>query len=202
MKQLLEFLPIVIFFLTFQLSGTTVSVGDFIYTFDGIYSATIALITATFLQILIVKLVWGAVENRLLGIALLVTVFGSATVLLRDPVFIFWKPTVVNWVLAATCVGWHVIRGRCLFEAVLPDEVQMPAQVWKRVTLVSTLHFAMVGAVNLYVAYNYSMDTWVSFKLWSSIGFSVLLVLLIGVVMGPHLKEVAKSDENNETTTF
>jgi intracellular septation protein len=202
MKQLLEFLPIVIFFLTFQLSGTTVSVGDFIFTFDGIYSATIALITATFLQILIVKLVWGAVENRLLGVALLVTVFGSATVLLRDPVFIFWKPTVVNWVLAATCVGWHVIRGRCLFEAVLPDEVQMPAQVWKRVTLVSTLHFAMVGAVNLYVAYNYSMDTWVSFKLWSLIGFSVLLVLLIGVVMGPHLKEVAKSDENNETTTF
>ena len=202
MKQLLEFLPLVIFFLTFQLSGTTVSVGDLIYTFDGIYSATIALITATFLQILIVKLVWGAVENRLLGVALLVTVFGSATVLLRDPVFIFWKPTVVNWVLAATCVGWHVIRGRCLFEAVLPDEVQMPAQVWKRVTLVSTLHFAMVGAVNLYVAYNYSMDTWVSFKLWSSIGFSVLLILLIGVVMGPHLKEVAKSDENNETTTF
>lgn len=202
MKQLLEFLPLVIFFLTFQLSGTTVSVGDLIYTFDGIYSATIALITATFLQILIVKLVWGAVENRLLGVALLVTVFGSATVLLRDPVFIFWKPTVVNWVLAATCVGWHVIRGRCLFEAVLPDEVQMPAQVWKRVTLVSTLHFAMVGAVNLYVAYNYSMDTWVSFKLWSSIGFSVLLILLIGVVMGPHLKEVANSDENNETTTF
>ena len=202
MKQLLEFLPLVIFFLTFQLSGTTVSVGDLIYTFDGIYSATIALITATFLQILIVKLVWGAVENRLLGVALLVTVFGSATVLLRDPVFIFWKPTVVNWVLAATCVGWHVIRGRCLFEAVLPDEVQMPAQVWKRVTLVSTLHFAMVGAVNLYVAYNYSMDTWVYFKLWSGIGFSILLILLVGVVMGPHLKEVAKSDENNETTTF
>ena len=119
MKQLLEFLPLVIFFLTFQLSGTTVAVGDVVYTFDGIYSATIALISATFLQLLIVKLVWGAVEKRLLGVALVVTVFGSATVLLRDPVFIFWKPTVVNWVLAVTCVGWHVIRGRCLFEALL-----------------------------------------------------------------------------------
>jgi intracellular septation protein len=60
----------------------------------------------------------------------------------------------------------------------------------------------MVGAVNLYVAYNYSMETWVSFKLWSSLGFSVLLILLIGVVMGPHLKEVANSDENKNTTTF
>ena len=56
MKQLLEFLPLVIFFLTFQLSGTTVAVGDVVYTFDGIYSATIALISATFLQLLIVKL--------------------------------------------------------------------------------------------------------------------------------------------------
>ena len=202
MKQLLEFLPLVIFFLTFQLSGTTVAVGDVVYTFDGIYSATIALISATFLQLLIVKLVWGAVEKRLLGVALVVTVFGSATVLLRDPVFIFWKPTVVNWVLAVTCVGWHVIRGRCLFEALLGGGVQMPAQIWKRVTLVSALHFAMVGAVNLYVAYNYSMETWVSFKLWSSLGFSVLLILLIGVVMGPHLKEVANSDENENTTTF
>jgi intracellular septation protein len=54
----------------------------------------------------------------------------------------------------------------------------------------------------LYVAYNYSMETWVSFKLWSSLGFSVLLILLIGVVMGPHLKEVANSDENNNTRTF
>lgn len=202
MKQLLEFAPLVIFFLTFQLSGTTVAVGDVVYTFDGIYSATIALISATLLQVLIVKVVWGTVEKRLLGVALVVTVFGSATVLLRDPVFILWKPTVVNWVLAATCVGWHVIRGRCLFEALLGGEVQLPAQIWKRVTLVSTLHFVMVGAVNLYVAYNYSMETWVSFKLWSSLGFSVLLILLIGVVMGPHLKEVANSDENNNTRTF
>ena len=102
----------------------------------------------------------------------------------------------------STEVGWHVIRGRCLFEALLGGGVQMPAQIWKRVTLVSALHFAMVGAVNLYVAYNYSMETWVSFKLWSSLGFSVLLILLIGVVMGPHLKEVANSDENKNTTTF
>ena len=202
MKQLLEFLPLVIFFSVYQLSGTTVTAGDVVYTFDGIYSATIALVSATLLQVVIVKLAWGAVEKRLMVVALVVTVFGSATVLLRDPVFILWKPTVFNWMLAATCVGWHVVRGRCLFETILPNEVQMPAQIWSRVTIVSTLHFAMVGAANLYVAYNYSMDTWVTFKLWSGLGFSLLLILLIWAVMGPHLKEVANSDENNNTTTF
>ena len=65
----------------------------------------------------------------------------------------------------------------------------MPQHAWNKVTLVSTLHFFMVGAVNLYVAYNYSMDTWVSFKLWSAFLFTILWAVIIGVIMGPYLKE-------------
>ena len=202
MKQLLEFLPLIIFFIVYQMSGTTLSVGNSEYTFDGIYTATIALILTTILQVIIVKLVWGSVEKRLLGVAGAVIIFGGATVLLKDPVFIFWKPTVFNWALAGVSVVWHVMRGKCLFEDLLPDEIEMPKHIWKRVTVASTLHFFIVGAVNLYVAYNFSMDAWVSFKLWSAVLFTLIWALVIGVIMGPHLKETDSSDDNETTKTF
>lgn len=202
MKQLLEFLPLIIFFIVYQMSGTTLSVGNSEYTFDGIYTATIALILTTILQVIIVKLVWGSVEKRLLGVAGAVIIFGGATVLLKDPVFIFWKPTVFNWALAGVSVVWHVMRGKCLFEDLLPDEIEMPKHIWKRVTVASTLHFFIVGAVNLYVAYNFSMDAWVSFKLWSAVLFTLIWAVVIGVIMGPHLKETDSSEDNETTKTF
>ena len=202
MKQLLEFLPLIIFFIVYQMSGTTLSVGNSEYTFDGIYTATIALILTTILQVIIVKLVWGSVEKRLLGVAGAVIIFGGATVLLKDPVFIFWKPTVFNWALAGVSLVWHVMRGKCLFEDLLPDEIEMPKHIWKRVTVASTLHFFIVGAVNLYVAYNFSMDAWVSFKLWSAVLFTLIWAVVIGVIMGPHLKETDSSDDNETTKTF
>ena len=201
MKQALEFFPLIVFFAVFQLSGKTVTVGEYAYTFDSIYSATIALVAATLIQVVIVKLVWGKVEKRLLGIAAAVALFGGATVVLRDPVFIFWKPTVFNWGLAGIYVVWHVVRKRCFFQELLPDEIEMPQHAWSKVTLVSTLHFFMVGAVNLYVAYNYSMDTWVSFKLWSAFLFTILWAVVIGVIMGPYLKEAELSEPEDSSET-
>ena len=197
MKQALEFFPLIIFFVVFQLSGKTASIGEYAYTFDSIYSATIALVAATLLQVVIVKLVWGKVEKRLLGVAAAVTLFGGTTVALRDPVFIFWKPTVFNWALAGVYVVWHFVRKRCFFQELLPDEIEMPQHAWRNVTIVSTLHFFMVGAVNLYVAYNYPMDTWVSFKLWSAFLFTILWAVIIGVIMGPYLKEADAKESKN-----
>ena len=198
MKQLLEFLPLIIFVVVYQMSGTTLSLGSSEYTFDGIYTATIALMLATVLQVLIVKLVWGLVEKRLLGVAGAVIVFGGATVLLRDPVFIFWKPTVFNWALAGIHVVWHVVLGKCFFQELLPDEIEMPKHAWTRVTFISTCHFFMVGAVNLYVAYNFSMDTWVSFKLWSAVLFTILWAGVISVIIEPYLKEDFKDDVKDD----
>lgn len=199
MKQALEFFPLVVFVVVFNLSGKTLTLGEYAYTFDSIYSATIALVVATLLQVIIVKIVWGKVEKRLLGVAAGVALFGGATVVLRDPVFIFWKPTVFNWGLAGIYVVWHFVRKRCFFQELLPDEIEMPQHAWNKVTLVSTLHFFMVGAVNLYVAYNYSMATWVSFKLWSAFLFTILWAVIIGVIMGPYLKE---ADLNEPEDTY
>jgi intracellular septation protein len=113
-------------------------------------------------------------------------------------VFIFWKPTVFNWALAGIHVVWHVVLGKCFFQELLPDEIEMPKHAWTRVTFVSTCHFFMVGAVNLYVAYNFSMDTWVSFKLWSAVLFTILWAGVISVIIGPYLKEDFKDDVKDD----
>ena len=105
-----------------------------------------------------------------------------------------------NWALAGVYIVWHIARGRCFFQELLPDEIDLPKPVWTRVTVVSTCHFFMVGAVNLYVAFNFSLDTWVSFKLWSAVLFTILWAVMIGVIMGPYLKDDLKDDEAPTTT--
>ena len=100
MKQLLEFLPLVLFFGTYQLSGETLTLGDWTHTFDGIFSATAVLMASSVLVCVISSLIIKANDKRLMWMALAVLVFGSATLILRDQRFIQWMPTVFNWGLA------------------------------------------------------------------------------------------------------
>jgi intracellular septation protein len=86
-----------------------------------------------------------------------------------------------------------------LFEALLPSEIELPQSAWLKVTIVSTFQFLMVGALNLYVGFNYSMDTWVTYKLWSPLALTIPWMILLGIIMGPHIKNAQKV-ANDETT--
>ena len=100
MKQLLEFIPIALFFVVYQLDGEQVTVADWSYEFDGIFSATAMLMVATCIQVLIARLIDGSWEKRSLWTLVAVALFGGATLALRDQTFIQWKPTISNWGLA------------------------------------------------------------------------------------------------------
>jgi uncharacterized membrane protein YraQ (UPF0718 family) len=42
------------------------------------------------------------------------------------------------------------------------------------------------------------MDTWVSFKLWSAVLFTILWAGVISVIIGPYLKEDFKDDVKDD----
>jgi intracellular septation protein len=195
MKQLAEFVPIALFFITYQLSGEELSIGTWTYTFDGIFSATTVLIIATLLQVIFTVAITRTVEKRLLWLLLAVTVFGGATLIFRNQLFIQWKPTIFNWALALAFGASQFIGEKNLMERTLGSQIHLPKPVWTRLNLLWVGNFALVGALNLYVAYSYNESTWVSYKLYSAIGFTLILTILTAVMISPHLKDEQLADK-------
>ena len=189
MKQLAEFVPIALFFIVYQLKGEQLAIGNWTYSFDGIFSATTVLIIATVLQVVITVALTRKLEKRLIWLLLAVCVFGGATLVFRNQMFIQWKPTIFNWVLALAFGASQFIGDKNLMERTLGGQIHLPKQVWSRLNLLWVGNFVLVGALNLYVAYAYSEATWVSYKLYSAIGFTLVLTILTALLISPHMKE-------------
>jgi intracellular septation protein len=194
MRQLAEFIPIALFFIVYQMNGETVQLGPWSHTVDGIFTATAVLMLATTLQVLLTWLVTRNLERRLLWLWLAVCLFGAATLAFRNEMFIQWKPTIFNWVLALVFGASQFIGGRNVLERTLGNQLHLPHAVWARLNWVWVANFAIVGALNLVVAYGFSEQAWVSYKLYSAIGFTVLLTVITALIISPHLKEREVTD--------
>ena len=195
MRQLLEFLPIALFFIVYQLDGETVTLGSWMHTIDGIFTATAVLMLATVIQVLIVYAMTRELEKRALWMAVAVLAFGGATLAFRNELFIQWKPTIFNWALALAFGASQFIGDRNLMERTLGSQIHLPRPVWTRLNLLWVTNFAVVGALNLVVAYYFSEATWVSYKLYSAIGFTLLLTIITAVIVSPHLKDEPTVEE-------
>lgn len=198
MKQLLELLPLVLFFGAYQMDGDTLAVGGWSHTFDGIFSATAVLMISTALIWLVASLLEKRNDKRLMWMTLAVLLFGAATLILRDQRFIQWKPTVFNWVLAAVFLGSQFIGKRTVLERVLGSQLSLPRPIWTRLNVLWIGNFALVGALNLFVAYRFEEAVWVSYKLYSSIGFTLALMLLTVAIVAPHVKDDGEQPEGSQ----
>ena len=163
MQILVDFLPIVVFFVTYKLAG--------------MFAATAALMVAMALQIAIQWFRQGAVNKMLLTSGALVGIFGGITLLFRDPIFIQWKPTIVNWLFAAAFLGSRFIGASTLTERMMGHAVELDAAMWRQLNLMWTGNFSFLGAANLYVVYNFDEATWVNFKLFGMLGLTLVMAL-------------------------
>ena len=164
MQILVDFLPIIIFFVT--------------YKFAGMYAATGAIMVAMAVQIGLQWLRNRTVNKMLLASAILVAFFGSITLILRDPIFIQWKPTVVNWLFAAAFLGSRFIGQMTLTERVMGQAVELNQTMWRQLNLMWVANFGFLGAANLYVVYNFDEATWVNFKLFGMLGLTLVMVVI------------------------
>lgn len=189
MKQLLEFLPIALFFIVYQFDGEQIAIGGWEHQFDGIFSATAVLMGATALQVAIASAITRRLEKRLLLLLLAVLIFGGATLAFRNAAFIYWKPTIFNWIMALVFGASQFIGEKNLMERTLGRQIHVPRMVWTRLNLLWVSYFLVVGGLNLAVAYGFSEEFWVSYKLYSAIGFTLLLTALTALIISPYLKE-------------
>ncbi len=175
MKFLFDIFPVILFFAAFK--------------FFGIYTATAVAIVATVLQIGWVWFKHRKIDNMQWISLALIVVFGGATLLLRDETFIKWKPTVLYWLFAVVLLVSELVFHKNLIKSMMDKQVSAPDTVWKKLLFGWIGFFAVMGVINLYVAYSYSTDTWVSFKLFGGIGLMIVFVIGQAVLLAPHMKE-------------
>ncbi|MCL2022510.1 MAG: septation protein A [Betaproteobacteria bacterium] len=197
MKFLFDLFPVLLFFITFKYAGQHPEAaaawlwGDIAPEQAPILLATAVVIPATALQILYARLKHGRVEKMLLISLALVVVLGGLTLLLRDETFIKWKPTMLYWAIAVGMGGAALFRRNAtrLMLAAQLQEWTLPDFVWFRLNLAWILFFAAMGCLNLFVAFNFSTDIWVDFKLFGGMGLLFLFALGQGVYLSRHLHE-------------
>ena len=175
MKFLFDLLPVALFFAAFKLAD--------------IYVATGVAIGATALQVAWLKLRGKSVPVMLWASFAIIAVFGGATLFLQDETYIKWKPTVLYWLFGAVLAGADLLLRKNLIRALLAEQMQLPGPVWARLNWSWVAFFALMGAANLYVAYNFSTDLWVNFKLFGGMGLMFLFVIAQSLVLAKYMEE-------------
>jgi intracellular septation protein len=175
MKFLFDLFPVILFFIAFK--------------FAGIYAATAVAIAATFGQVAWLKMRGKKVDTMLWVSLGIIVVFGGATLLLHDETFIKWKPTVLYWMFALSLGVSQLVFRRNLMRSIMGAQLQLPEAAWSRLLWSWTGFFAVMGVLNLYIAFHFSTEDWVNFKLFGGMGLMLVFVIAQAMFLAKYVQQ-------------
>ncbi len=202
MKIFFDLLPIILFFASFkwaeghkaqaaqwmtQYLGFAVSGGTVGVTEAPVLLATVVVIVMTLLQIVVLKALRKPVDKMLWAGLVIVVVLGGLTLWFHDETFIKWKPTVIYWLMAGGFFVTEIMLGRKMLAQMMVGQIDAPDTVWRNLGWAWVLFFVGMGVLNLWVAFNFPLDTWVNFKMWGSLGLTLGFTLAQGLYLGRHM---------------
>lgn len=173
MKFLFDLFPVILFFVAFKIGG--------------IYVATGVAIAATVCQIAWVAYRHRRVDPMLWVSFAIVVVFGGATLILHDETFIKWKPTVLYWAFAIALGVAHLI-GKNPIEAMMKKQMTLPPPIWRQLNIAWAIFFVILGVLNLVIAFHFSTDVWVNFKLFGGTALMVVFVIAQSLWLSRYMK--------------
>ena len=106
---------------------------------------------------------------------------GGLTILLQDKMFIMWKPSVLYWCFALIFLFSNLFLKKNLVQMALGKQVELKNKFWNVINWYTSIFFVLLGFINLYVAYNFSEDTWVNFKLFGITGLLFIYMIFLGL---------------------
>ncbi|GAB4180707.1 MAG: septation protein A [Rhodocyclaceae bacterium] len=202
MKFLFDLFPVILFFAAFKLAGNAperaaalatgmlAPMGGAVAAAQApILLATAVAILASFGQIGWLKMRGRRVDTMLWVSLAIIVVFGGATLYLRDETFIKWKPSVLYWLFGLTLAASSTLFRRNLIRKLMEEQVSLPEAVWSRLNAAWIVFFLAMGGANLFVAYNFSTDVWVNFKLFGTMGLMLVFVLAQGMFLAKYVEE-------------
>lgn len=214
MKLLIDFFPIILFFITYHQAGAITEIPAIGNLFDASQPetviatilATVVAIIASFIQVGGYWLKSRSVEKMHIFSLALITVLGGITIAFGDPAFIQWKPTVLNWVFAAAFLISQYVGKKSLVHRMMGAQLSLPEAIWKRLNLSWVGFFFISGLANIYVAFYYAveldektrMDTWVNFKLFGLLGLTFIFVIAQALYLARYMTPEEETIENSE----
>jgi intracellular septation protein len=204
MKFLFDMFPVILFFGMFKWGE---SHGDAAQAMVGHYlsglvsggavaadQAPILLATAVAIVASVAQIVYLLARRRkvdaMLWVSLaIIVIFGGATIYFHNETFIKWKPTVLYWVFAVTLAGAQLLMRKNPIRMMMGHQVELPDTVWEKLNLAWAGFFAAMGALNLYVAFNFSTSAWVNFKMFGTIGLMIAFVIAQSMVLSRYIKD-------------
>lgn len=174
MKLLLDFFPIILFFVAFKLAG--------------IYVATGVAIVATIAQIAWLRYSTGKVEPMQWMSLGVIVLFGGATIVAQNDTFIKWKPTVLYWLMGGALLVGQLFFRKNLLKSLMGAQMQLPEPAWRVMNWSWTAFFAVMGVLNLWVAFHFDTDTWVNFKLFGGLGLMAVFVVAQALYLSRYMK--------------
>ncbi len=199
MKFFIEFLPIILFFAAYKLySLIPTPIIEWLnglmpfaltpgHEGDSIYFATFIAIVVSGLTVFIHFIKHRGFNKNQTITFVLFLIFGGATLFLRDPAFIKWKPTVINLVFALMFLGSAFIGDKPLAQRFLGGAIEVPKSIWYRLNTAWIIFFVSVAVINLYIAYNFSEGIWVNFKLFGMMGLTIAFIIIQMVVLNRYI---------------
>lgn len=207
MKFLFDLFPVVLFFAVFKWGESNVAAAQSVGSqyLSGMVSggvvtaaqapillATCVVIVATILQILYILARGKKVDTMLWVSLLLVGGFGGATIYFHNELFIKWKPTVLYWTFAVVLLFSQLVLKKNLIKTMMGHQMQMPPDIWSKLGLAWVGFFALMGCLNLYVAFNFATATWVNFKLFGGMGLMFIFVIGQTLLLSKYMQEPKK----------
>ena len=204
MKLLFDLFPVILFFAVFKLAGAEpdaaqafaahylaflVADGEISAKQAPILLATAVAILATLAQVLWLLIRRRHVDQMLWVSLVIIVVFGGATIYFHDELFIKWKPTVLYWCFALALLGAQLFMRKNLIRALMGKQMSLPDPVWDKLNLAWASFFAAMGALNLYIAFNFPLELWVNFKMFGFIGLMIAFVIAQTVFLSRYLKD-------------
>ena len=184
MQLLLDYIPIVAFILA--------------YFYEDIFFATLVLMGIMPVVLLLQYLMTRKLNKIYAASTALVLVLGGFTLAFRNPTFLYWKPTVLNWAIALVFLGSQWVGSKTIVERMLGSAAELTAAQWIRLNQIWVVFFIFVGGINLYVAYTFSEAFWVKFKLFGMLGITLIFVVIqsIWLTMASQKNDASTESES------
>jgi len=188
MKQFIDFIPLILFFIVYKLEPRALELADHSFMLGGIFSATAVLIAGSIAVYGTLFAVQRKLEKGQWLTLVACLVFGSLTLAFHSETFLKWKAPVVNWLFALGFAASHFIGEKPLIQRIMGHAISLPQPIWTRLNMAWVLFFLVCGAANLFVAFTFH-SIWVDFKVFGSLGMTLLFLIGQGVFLARHIHD-------------
>lgn len=173
MKALLDFIPLIAFFIAARHSGILVAAGALLV-------ATLIVYAIHFIR------QKGKFDKQQWVVLLLTIVFCGGTLLLRDDIYLRWKSPIINGIFAITLFG-SVLINKPLMQLAMKEVFLLSPSGWKKLTLVWALFFAVMASLHYVTAFMMSDEAWINFKTYGWIPIMLVFIVAQFMVLKKHL---------------